>query len=344
MKSLFLALAALPATLTQAQSPPVAYVQWGDLSAVPNIPACGTNAFTVTSNATQLYTIECLSNGVRTVIRSGAVTATGSGACPGNGNYCTAPVNGDTGPAPTFYPSLANVGSFWQIWLNAGSNTLSGPANGPYTCGVPNVSAGQVATETKPACPVSYPPGWCLPKCGVSPIIIDTTGEGFYLTDEQHGVTFRELTTGPPQRMSWTDPAHHNAWLVRPDPDGSVRSVASNLFGNLSPQPPSDEANGYLALAYLAEQSGCGKVLRLDSTCSIWGELRLWQDRNQDGIAQPEELRTLEQSGIEALSLKYRELKKVDPYGNRFRYAANVLEADRGTERSYDVFLITADQ
>jgi hypothetical protein len=340
MKTILLLLAAV----AYAQNPPISVVQWNSLSVIPPPPACGTQAFTSTSNGTQVYTIECISNGVHTGIKSGSVSAAGTGACPGGYlKACTATAGYTTGPAPVFSPAYADTGSAFQIWLNSGSASLTPNSTG-YSCGVPSASTGMPVSEAKPTCPVIYPPGWCLPKCGVSPILIDTTGEGFYLTDEQHGVTFRELTTGRPEQMSWTDPAHHNAWLVRPDPDGSVRSIASNMFGNLSPQPPSDEANGYMALAYLAAQTGCGRVVRLDSTCAIWNELRLWEDRNHDGIAQPEELRTLEQSGIEALSLNYREVKRADQYGNRFRYTANVLEAHQGTERSYDVFLITADQ
>jgi hypothetical protein len=119
--------------------------------------------------------------------------------------------------------------------------------------------------------------------------VIDTTGEGFWLTDAQHGVAFHEEADGSLQQMSWTDPAHHNAWLVRPNPDGSMTSLAENMFGNLSPQPTSVHPNGYAALAYLMEQEGCGnKFTRLDSNNGpvVWNELRLWQDGNQDGVAQ----------------------------------------------------------
>lgn len=45
--------------------------------------------------------------------------------------------------------------------------------------------------------------------------MIDTTGEGFFLTDLQHGVQFRRGPTSALDQFSWTDPAHHNAWLVR---------------------------------------------------------------------------------------------------------------------------------
>jgi hypothetical protein len=177
-----------------------------------------------------------------------------------------------------------------------------------------------------------------------SPIIIDPTGEGFWLTDKQHGVQFRKTSDGPLQQMSWTDPAHHNAWLVKPNADGSVVSLADNMLGNLSPQPESAHPNGYSALAYWAKQEGCGEVDRLDATSCpvIWKQLRLWQDRNQDGVAQPGELQTLEELGVHGISLNYRDSRQyIDQYGNWFHYVAEIYnEVNKGENRCYDVFLI----
>jgi hypothetical protein len=183
----------------------------------------------------------------------------------------------------------------------------------------------------------------CAPLNQASPIVIDPTGEGFWLTDKQHGVQFRKNQNSPLQQMSWTDPEHHNAWLVKPNADGSVTSLALNMFGNLSPQPPSDEPNGYLALAYWAAQEGCGQISRLDSsTCpAVWTQLRLWQDSNQDGVAQPKELHTLEALGVLGISLEYHESQRIDQYGNQFRYAAPIYDAaGEENERCYDVFLV----
>jgi hypothetical protein len=173
--------------------------------------------------------------------------------------------------------------------------------------------------------------------------VIDPLGEGFHLTSLESGVTFKKEPDGPTMRMSWTDPAYHNAWLVRPNPDGSVTSLADNMFGNLSPQPPSQDPNGYLALAYWGQQLGCSLEDGVDAaTCpAMWQKLRLWTDTNQDGIAQPKELHTLDSLGVQRISLAFHESRRVDQYGNRFRYASTIVdELGRKDDRTYDVFLV----
>jgi hypothetical protein len=173
--------------------------------------------------------------------------------------------------------------------------------------------------------------------------VIDPIGEGFFMTDKAHGVQFKKGPQSQPQQMSWTDPAHHNAWLVKPNADGSVTSVSMNMFGNLSPQPISVHPNGYAALAYLAAGKGCGKVVRLDAkSCpAVWNELRLWHDANQDGIAQPGELLGLDEAGVNGISLEYHADSYIDQFGNQFFYQSQIYDAANGPHnRCYDVVLV----
>ena len=305
-------------------------------SVVPTI-SCGANdTRNFTQNATVPYTVSCVYPGRGfTSMSGGSVSGQGGGACV-NGVQCQTSLLGNSGPAPLFSGQAqdANDGVHWNAWVNIMSRPLAFSNTGlplPF-CGTNSQTQGDIKQVTKPTCPAPPP----------SPIIIDPTGEGFFLTDNQHGVVFRETTDSPAVKMSWTDPAHHNAWLVRPNADGSVTSLEENMFGNLSPQPASDEPNGYAALGFWAQEQGCGKVTRLDATTcpAVWRELRLWQDGNQDGVAQPEELHTLEALGVHGISLKYHEKAYVDEYGNQFRYVSKIDEADSESERCYDVFLI----
>lgn len=188
-----------------------------------------------------------------------------------------------------------------------------------------------VSPNVKPVCPG-----------GSSPIVIDPTGQGFHMTDVAHGVAFRKYPSDPSVHLSWTDPHYGNAWLVRPSPDGTVTSLAFNMFGNLSPQPPSDNPNGYSALAFWSKQAGCGIIDHLEAVnCpQVWSQLRLWVDANQDGVAQPKELRKPGAMGVLRISLNYRELRRVDQYGNQFRYVAGIEDAGGPKDkRCYDVFL-----
>lgn len=92
----------------------------------------------------------------------------------------------------------------------------------------------------------------------------------------------------------------------------------SDLFGNFTPQPPSEHLNGYAALAvYDLNHDGV-----IDAQDPIYTSLRIWIDSNHDGVSQPEELHTLAELRVHSTSLHYRESRMTDQYGNRFRYTA----------------------
>jgi len=176
--------------------------------------------------------------------------------------------------------------------------------------------------------------------------VIDTDDKGFDLTDKANGVVFDIYANGHPVQVSWTGMGSRNAWLAL-DRNGNGRiDSAAELFGDHTPQPPTDHPNGFLALAVFdkPENGGNGDGI-IDKRDAVFSQLLLWIDENHDGISQPNELHHLPELGVYSLALKYTESRRTDRYGNMFRYkaAVNPDPQDGHSEDgrwTYDVFLL----
>jgi hypothetical protein len=250
----------------------------------------------------------------------------------------------DPGPAPSPTPTPAPTCSgnptftcASDAWVECNEYGIWVCSDGSNGCSIP--PPGWITTcDFGAQCTFS---GWqCIPG---SPIIIDTKGEGFHLTDVAHGVKFALMPGQPPLPMAWTDPAFSNGFLVLDRNGDGMIDDGSELFGNLTPQPPSATPNGFLALAVFdqPENGGNGNGY-IDPGDAIYGKLRVWIDANHNGISEPGELHTLKELGIVRIDLNYRLSRYTDQFGNRFRYVAKIWdEAGRAHDLCYDVFLRT---
>ena len=133
-----------------------------------------------------------------------------------------------------------------------------------------------------------------------SPIILDLDGDGKieasngqYLAHDNFSdrvVTFDFFGNGFPMLMEWVGP--NDGLLCRPNADGSVKG--NNLFGSAN-----GFNNGYEEMA----------SLDVDNSGSLEGaelkDLRVWTDLNGNGIAEPNELKTLDELGITSIKVSH---------------------------------------
>jgi hypothetical protein len=131
-------------------------------------------------------------------------------------------------------------------------------------------------------------PSW---GCCASPIIVDTTGNGFHLTSAEDGVMFDISGTGHPFKMAWTGRNSGNAFLALDRNHNGKIDNGKELFGNYTEQPPCEDGtraclNGYRALAEFdkPENGGNGDGI-IDSRDAVYSKLLLWIDTNHDGIS-----------------------------------------------------------
>lgn len=177
-----------------------------------------------------------------------------------------------------------------------------------------------------------------------SPIVIDAVGEGFHLTGLSNGVRFHLLSDESLFQVSWTDQRWRNGWLALDRNGNGAIDDFTELFGNLTAQPPSDDPNGSIALAVFDDpDNGANGNGVIDPKDSVYDHLRLWIDANHNGVSEPEELHTLRDMGIFRIDLRYSMSAYIDPNGNPFRYKGRLWdEAGSAHEVCYDVFLDTA--
>lgn len=177
--------------------------------------------------------------------------------------------------------------------------------------------------------------------CPLTPIMIDVAGNGFDLTNVADGVMFNMTGFGS-EPLGWSQANSDDAFLALDLSGNGLIDNGAELFGNFSRQPEpaaGTERNGFAALA-MYDNNADGKI---DVNDPVYYALRLWQDKNHNGVSEPGELHSLESLGLKTLFTEYRRSKRVDKHGNEFRYRAKVNDFNNKQlgRWAWDVFLVS---
>ena len=168
------------------------------------------------------------------------------------------------------------------------------------------------------------------------PIVIDLDGGNFRLAGIADGVNFDIDANGSVDRMGWTAAGANEGFLAL-DRNGNGRiDDGSELFGWATPLANGQRAGvGYAALAEL-DANGDGTVGPEDPA---FAQLRLWIDRNHDGVSQADELVTLASAGVVRLDYAYSDSGRADQNGNAFRYKSHAWQKNAaGQVRTIDTY------
>ena len=145
----------------------------------------------------------------------------------------------------------------------------------------------------------------------IDPIVLDISGLGITTKSVADGVYYDMDNNGFLEKTGWVD-AKSGILVLDKNNDGKIET-GNELFGDRTILADGKTASsGFEALATL-DSNHDGVI---DAKDKLFSQLRIWVDKNGDGISDKGELVTLAQAGIKSLNLKHKEINQLDANGN----------------------------
>jgi hypothetical protein len=164
------------------------------------------------------------------------------------------------------------------------------------------------------------------------PILLNPQRSVYHLTSARSGVRFDINANGRRERVAWTNQSEEAGWLALDRNGNGLIDDGSELFGNATRKSDGTRAvDGFDALIDL-DGGPTRSDGTIDASDEVYSRLRLWVDRNHNGVSEPDELSSLSEAGISAINLAYSKLGRKDGHGNRFEYFGTFLVKKRGVD------------
>jgi hypothetical protein len=151
------------------------------------------------------------------------------------------------------------------------------------------------------------------------PLIFDVNGDGLSLTAVKDGVKFDLDADGKAELTAWTASGSDDAFLVMDENTNGRIDNGRELLGGGTSGPP-----GFMALRAYNDFDG-GTDTGLSPQDPLFKKLWLWTDTNHNGLAEEDELESLQHAGITLIFLNYKPIDQPDTRGNVLTLQAQVV-------------------
>jgi hypothetical protein len=174
---------------------------------------------------------------------------------------------------------------------------------------------------------------------------LDLDGQGIRTTSVLADPVLFDLNAdGHNDLVGWTDPATENAFLYFDHNQNHVIDGGSELFGEVTILQDGTRArDGFEALSAYDEMAHGGNGDGIVSPADrVWGKIRLWVDRNHDGLMTSDENFTLGQRQVTQINLAHTSAAPdIDLAGNDHRLKGTFVQRTHGgviTRAVHDIY------
>jgi hypothetical protein len=166
-----------------------------------------------------------------------------------------------------------------------------------------------------------------------SPLVLDLNGDGLIRTSsDMHPVTFDLDADGQLDQVLWTFWEDGDGFLFLDRNHNGIVDHGGELFGDATLLPSGElAADGFAALAvHDRPELGGDADGVITAGDAIWRKLRVWVDRDHDGLSARSEIAPLGRFGIVGIGLDSVETNALDGNGNGHYLQGSYLRTQNG--------------